>query len=148
MYYFMMGRNKALNELNETYCRSICKKVERLHPKPERTDYPAMAVTAELNGFISEAHSSPGYRIKLDTRSYIEKVLGGKVGTHSPITNSNNPIGNCAEQHVSDFLNRQMTRSGKTTDYKQINFSIPMRPRTKEGFPKCKNCKLLFEKIP
>ena len=140
-----MVSKRTLDQLNEAYCRRICNKVERLLSKPEIKDYPAMAVTAELNGYISKAHSSPGHRIKLDTRSYIERVLGGKVGTNSPITNSNNPIGNCAEQHVSDFLNRQMTRSGITTDYKQINFGIAMRPRTMEGFPKCENCKLLFE---
>ena len=107
-----------------------------------------MAVTAKLNGYISKAHSSPGLRIKLDVRSHIEKELGGKVGTKSPITNCNNPIGNCAEQHVSDYLNRKMTRVGKATDYKKIQFSIAMRPRTKTSFPKCENCKLLFENTP
>lgn len=107
-----------------------------------------MAVTAKLNGYISEAHSSPGQRMKLDVRNHIEKELGGKVGTKSPITNCYNPIGNCAEQHASDYLNRKMTRAGKTTDYKMIQFSAAMRPRTKMSFPKCENCKLLFEKTP
>ncbi len=140
-----MGRNKTLDESNIEYCKRICNKVERFYLKPHIKDYPAMAVTAEFSGNKSEAHSCPGYRIKLDTRSYIETILGGKVGTKSHITKCKNPIGNCAEQHVSDYLTRKTLKTLGTIDYKKIKFSQAIRPRTMESHPKCENCELLFE---
>ena len=121
------------------YCRIIC---NRAH---QNGNYPAMAVVAELNGHISKAHSGIGHWYMVQTRKFIESVLGGSIGGLSPNTYCLNRIGNCAEQHVADYLTRKMNRYGLPVDYKKIKFSNARRPRTMETFSKCENCKLLFD---
>lgn len=142
-----MSRKKSLDKRNKTYCRSICNEVEKIRFKPKRNDYPAMAVTAEYNGYYySKARSGCGHWYTTETEFYIQLLLKEPIGGKSNWTGCKNHIGNCAEQRASDYLSRKTRINGLDMDYKQIQFSAAMRPRIVEAFPKCDNCNNYLKK--
>ena len=52
-------------------------------------------------------------------------------------------IGNCAEQHAANIFMKQCGEN----KLKNLYFSKPMRPRTKQTRPYCDNCKDTFPNL-
>lgn len=52
-------------------------------------------------------------------------------------------IGQCAEQHAANLYMKELNEGCLDN----LHFSSAMRPRTKQVFPYCNNCKLLFSSL-
>lgn len=132
------------------YCEHICNS----HTQVQRTnkdtgtwywDYPAMAAIChdcscrEKRASYSHRPNSNEYNTVL--KKSFQAI--GMIGKKPNLPGKRYPIGNCAEQHAANFY---MNQCGEG-DLKNLFFSKAMRPRTKEVFPYCDNCKDVFPNL-
>ena len=66
-----------------------------------------------------------------------------EIGKKPGIPGTRYPIGNCAEQHAANIYMKQCGAN----DLNDLYFSMAMRPRTKEVFDYCDNCKDTFPNL-
>lgn len=140
------------NELDRSvyiYCgeiinRNILERKEKIVNKKKQIywDYPAMASVCCANNRrplfkdYSKGVRENGLHLLLKTGLLKLGKIGGKNKNCKYI------IGRCAEQHAANKLLKKI--SCKLID---INFSVAMRPRTREKFPPCYNCKQTFPNL-
>lgn len=114
---------------------------------PKKKDYPQVCTVTTDNVFPKLFTDYSG-RLRPDTvapflLNLLKNVLGGDIGTTSPVTNSKNPIGRCAEQHAANLLMKKAPVHG----VEDIQFSLCLRCRTLEWLDYCDNCQVLFPQL-
>lgn len=119
----------------------------------EKEDYPAMAVACKRKNYndIQFGYSNSRNKIFKDKSPQLfrkllrEKILSIPSKYKSdfltkPSDLCRNPPGNCAEPHAAD----KVLRKTKCHDLSELEFSVPVRPRTMEVYAYCENCKFVF----
>ena len=132
------------------YCEHICNKhiQTRRNNKDTGTwywDYPAMAVICHDNGCYVKRGSYSHYPQKDEFHPILKRQLEvlGKIGGHCINPGRRYIIGNCAEQHAANIFMKQCDEDNLDNLY----FSRAMRPRTKQTFEYCDNCKDTFPNL-
>lgn len=129
------------------YCEHICNaqiQTKRCNNKTGTWywDYPAMAAICHDRGRCLKRAS---YSHRPQSNEF-HPVLGsklrtlGEIGKKPSIQGKRYPLGNCAEQHAANIFMKQCGEN----DLNNLYFSKAMRPRTKEVFDYCDNCKNTF----
>lgn len=137
---------KDLSKLAWVECPIICKRVEkdRFCKSLRYKDYPAVVVAASYEGIdickIGESSEPKSSTYHSKIKSILENHLGA-IGSYS--NNCKNKIGNCAEPHAADKLERDIP---KNPDCKKYVFGHGYRPRTREKVAMCVNCRKTFKK--
>ena len=108
-------------------------------------DYPAMAAICHDRRCYSKRASYSHYPQKREFHPVLEKKLLalGAIGERSNKSGIRYIIGNCAEQHAANIYMKQC----KEDDLNNLYFSKAMRPRTKQVFAYCDNCKDTFPNL-
>lgn len=147
-----------LEELNRCvyiYCGEIVNKKPLSRKRKKRNvnskskvkssfwDYPAMASVCK---WVGNNKKYRGCSKKANDSNYPDSILKKELLLLGSIGSSNKkfckyPIGNCAEPHAAREL---LKNERHCRDLKDIHFSVAMRPRTREIFPPCENCKRVF----
>ena len=133
------------------YCEHIMnvhKQVLRLNKKTGTWywDYPAMAAICHDSGCYVKRASYSHFPQKNEYHRVLKQKLqelGGDIGERSNKPGWRFVIGNCAEQHAANIFMKQCEED----DLNNLYFSVPMRPRTKQTFPYCENCKDTFPNL-
>ena len=113
--------------------------------KDERTwywDYPAMAAICHDERCLVKRASFSHRADRSEFHPVLEQKMGtlGIIGKRPLMDGNRFPIGNCAEQHAANIFMKQFD----VNDLNDLYFSKAMRPRTKEVFDYCDNCKDIF----
>lgn len=132
------------------YCEHICNAhVQTLRLNKDTGtwywDYPATAAICHDRG-RSMKKSSYSHRPKSNEfHQVLDRKLRvlGEIGKQPKIPGKRYPIGNCAEQHAANSFMKQYGEN----DLNNLYFSKAMRPRTKEVFDYCDNCKDTFPNL-
>lgn len=108
-------------------------------------DYPAMAAICHDSGRMVKRASYSHYPRKDEFHPVLEcqLLLLGEIGKSSKKPGKRFTIGNCAEQHAANIFMKQCHED----KLKNLYFSKAMRPRTKQIFPYCDNCKDIFPNL-
>ena len=110
-------------------------------------DYPAMAAICYDISRIKKASSFSRCPNDDDYQTVVErknKLLElGEIGKHTIKTGSSNIVGNCAEQHAADLFMKR----NRSYQLQNLYFSNALRPRTKQAFEPCANCKYVFPNL-
>ena len=108
-------------------------------------DYPAMAAICHNSSCNAKRGSYSHYPQKKEFHQVLERKLMelGEIGGHSRKTGKRYIIGNCAEQHAANNYMKQCEED----DLNNLYFSKAMRPRTKQVFEYCDNCKDTFPNL-
>ncbi len=110
-------------------------------------DYPAMAAICYDLSRYKKRSSFSYYPTSSDYQTVAElknKLLElGEIGMHTTKTGSSNIIGNCAEQHAADLFMKRY----RSFHLQNLYFSKALRPRTKQVFDPCENCKYVFPNL-
>ena len=144
-----INMNNRMDSRILDYCKHICKVQIEVFRFDRRKrvwywDLPAMAtVCHDLNkskfakGY---AHQPQGSKWHNSLRRKLERL--GEIGDKPRIGNGY-IIGNCAEQHAgNNFMNKY-----RESHLENLYFTEAVRPRTKEVFPSCSNCKQTFPNL-
>lgn len=132
------------------YCEHICNAHIQTLRRNHNTgtwyyDYPAMAAICH-NRTCTIKRSSYSHRPQSSEFHLVleRKLLSlGSMGEKPSLEGRRYPIGNCAEQHAANIYMKQCSEN----DLKRLYFSKAMRPRTKEVFNSCDNCKDIFPNL-
>lgn len=133
------------------YCEHICnthKQVRRSNRKSGTWywDYPAMAAICHDDSCFQKRASYSHYPRESEFHPILKRqlVILGAVGKRC-ITRPGKRyiIGNCAEQHAANIYMKQLNENNLSNLY----FSKAMRPRTKQFFDYCDNCKDIFPNL-
>ena len=161
----MILNKEEMNKRVLQHCRTICTKVKNGTLGKNNPDASRVAAACAV---VGEEHCKMGYSGDPKLVSYLPimtnalRVLGGKIGEHSNLSNTENcTIGSCAEPHAANqvFMNHRHS----TVTIKDLMFSNAYRPRTKstknhtivfrdkkgnitkvEHVPYCPNCQKVF----
>jgi len=132
------------------YCEHICNAhIQTVHnDRRNKTwywDYPAMAAICHDNGCYNKRSSYSHYPKNGEYHHVLEKKLQqlGNIGERSKMPGNRFIIGNCAEQHAANIYMKQCNENNLSNLY----FSKAMRPRTKQIFEYCDNCKDTFPNL-
>ena len=132
------------------YCEHICNKhIQTVRIDKNRKtwywDYPAMAAVCHNDGCTDKRSSFSHYPQKNEYNDVLGRRLErlGEIGKKSYIPGRKYIIGNCAEQHAANIYMKQLEED----DLNRLYFSKPMRPRTKQTFDYCDNCKDTFPNL-
>lgn len=132
------------------YCNHICHANIQTRRNDLRTktwywDYPAMASICHDAACLRKRAAHSHYPDKTVFVPVLKAKLEnlGTIGKKSSKVGNRYIIGNCAEQHAG---NHYMKDIGET-DLNRLHFSSAMRPRTKQIFPPCDNCKDTFPNL-
>lgn len=108
-------------------------------------DYPAMAAICHDRGCIRKRSSYSHYPKKDEFHYVLEAKLRklGEIGERSKKPGKRYIIGNCAEQHAANIYMKEFNES----NLYNLFFSKAMRPRTKQVFAYCDNCKDTFPNL-
>lgn len=108
-------------------------------------DYPAMAAICHNRVCNVKRSSYSHYPKKNEFHPVLEvKLLElGRIGEHSKKLGKRYIIGNCAEQHAANIFMKEYNES----NLNNLFFSKVMRPRTKQVFEFCDNCKDTFPNL-
>lgn len=108
-------------------------------------DYPAMAAVCHDKGCHAKRVSYSHYPQKDEFHPVLERKLLelGNIGECCHLPGKRYIIGNCAEQHAA---NKYMKQCGED-NLRHLYFSKAMRPRTKQVFEYCDNCKNTFPNL-
>ncbi len=131
----------------------ICEVVHRLRRdfpnfrnKKGDYDYPAVVAECCINNypnqtkvFYSRSHKLRNKNYYTDSRLLSKMTDIGGLGKAGDFKQKWK-IGNCAEQRAAELL----LRENKSCQLSDISFSTPIRPRTLEVIPYCRNCSSLF----
>lgn len=123
--------------------------VERI-PKKYENEFPAAVAgcLGPVNGLERVGKSgSITTQWDEDIVSLFHTRLGGSVGSHSPITTSSNPIGNCAEQHAANMVIIEGKNNGISEEVNKLVFTEAIRPRTMQVIDYCPNCTAIFDTL-
>ena len=132
------------------YCEHICNahiQTVRMNHKTGTWfwDYPAMAAICYNHDCLikrasyshrpqnGEFHQALEYRL----------LTLGVIGRTPQLPGKRYPLGNCAEQHAASNYMKHLG----VNNLNDLYFSKAMRPRTKEVFNYCDNCKDIFPNI-
>lgn len=131
------------------YCKHICKvQVEVLRFNRKKKvwywDLPAMATICHNHNKSKFAkgysHKPQGTKWHNILRLKLERL--GEIG-EKPRAGNGYIIGNCAEQHAgNNYMNKY-----RESHLNNLYFTEAVRPRTKEVFPSCNNCKSTFPNL-
>lgn len=132
------------------YCEHICNSHLQVVRKDRKKgtwywDYPAMAaICHDINCYVKRSSYSH-YPKKNEFHPVLEGQLLslGMIGGKCSHPDHKYTIGNCAEQHAANIFMKQYGEN----DLKKLFFSKAMRPRTKQIFDYCKNCKVIFPNL-
>lgn len=132
------------------YCEHICNTHIQTVRRNRKTgtwywDYPAMAAICHDNGCYVKRASYSHYPKKNEFHQVLERKLSelGPIGGSSSRQGRRYFIGNCAEQHAANKYLKQCEEDNLSNLY----FSKAMRPRTKQTFEYCDNCKDTFPNL-
>ena len=132
------------------YCEHIMNTHIQVLRNNQRTktwywDYPAMAVICHDKDCNVKRSSYSHYPQKNEFHQDLERKLQklGTIGLGCNKDGKRFTIGNCAEQHAANIFMKQFNESNLNNLY----FSKPMRPRTKQTFDYCDNCKDTFPNL-
>ncbi len=132
------------------YCEHICNAHIQVLRKDYKNktwywDYPAMAAICHDEDCYKKRGSYAHYPQKDEFHPVLEKKLRelGDIGTHCNRPGIRYIIGNCAEQHAANIYMKQLNEN----DLEHLYFSKAMRPRTKQVFEYCDNCKDTFPNL-
>lgn len=132
------------------YCEYIMNHHEQTQRMNKRTgtwywDYPAMAAICHDAGCYDKRSSYSHYPKKGEFHPVLKRKLLtlGEIGSYCRKPGRRYIIGNCAEQHAANIFMKQC----KEDDLGNLYFSVAMRPRTKQVFDYCDNCKDTFPNI-
>lgn len=108
-------------------------------------DYPAMAAICHDNGCYQKRGSYSHFPQKDEYHPVLARQLSilGVIGEHSRLPGKRYVIGNCAEQHAANIYMKQCGED----DLNNLYFSKAMRPRTKQVYEYCDNCKDTFPNL-
>ena len=110
-------------------------------------DYPSMAAICHDFSRYIKTSSFSHYPYSDDYQTVVElknKLLElGEIGKHTTKTGSPYIIGNCAEQHAADLF----MKKNRSYHLQDLYFSKALRPRTKQEFKPCENCKYVFPNL-
>lgn len=108
-------------------------------------DYPAMAAICHDNGCYEKRASYSHYPQKGEFHHVLAQKLQqlGNIGDKNSLPGRRYIIGNCAEQHAANIFMKQL----KENDLGNLYFSEAMRPRTKQIFEYCDNCRDTFPNL-
>lgn len=132
------------------YCKHICHahKQERRDDKRQKTwywDYPAMASICHDAACIQKRSGHSHYPDQTDFAPVLKNALVqlGQIGKRSAKPGTRYIIGNCAEQHAANHYMKGYNENS----LQHLYFSSAMRPRTKQIYPPCDNCKDTFPNL-
>jgi len=132
------------------YCKHICNASvqTRRNNKNEKTwywDYPAMASICHDSGCMEKRCGFSHYPNQTNFAQTLKHKLEelGIIGKKSTKVGTRYTIGNCAEQHAGNHYMKAFDEN----DMAQLHFSSAMRPRTKQIYPPCDNCKDTFPNL-
>lgn len=138
-------RNEILH-----YCEHIMNAhIQTLRKKNKKTwywDYPAMAAICHNRGCTLKRASFSHYPYKNEYHPVLERKLLelGEIGKKCTSRRGwRCVIGNCAEQHAANLFMKHFNEN----DLNHLFFSEAMRPRTKQVFDYCDNCKDTFPNL-
>lgn len=119
----------------------------KLRRAPRKKDY-SQVCSVTTDYIFPKLFTDFSGRLRPDTVAPVildlfRNLLNGDIGTTSPVTNSKNPIGRCAEQHAANIL----MKKAPVHAVPDIQFSICVRSRTLEWLPYCQNCRILFPQL-
>ena len=108
-------------------------------------DYPAMAAICHDAACMKKRSSYCHYPRKDEFHPVLKRQLLklGSIGQSCSKAGWRFVIGNCAEQHAANIFMKQCGEN----KLKNLYFSKPMRPRTKQMRPYCDNCKDTFPNL-
>lgn len=108
-------------------------------------DYPAMAVICHDRGCNVKRSSYSHYPKKIEFHPVLEvKLLElGSIGERGKKRGKRYIIGNCAEQHAANIFMKKYNEN----NLNNLFFSKAMRPRTKQVFAYCDNCRDTFPNL-
>ena len=108
-------------------------------------DYPAMAAICHDESCYVKRPSYSHYPKKDEFHPVLRDQLQtlGEIGGHCNRPGRRYIIGNCAEQHAANKFMKQCEED----DLNRLYFSKAMRPRTKQVFEYCDNCKDTFPNL-
>ena len=132
------------------YCKHIMHAHKQTQRKNNRIgtwywDYPAMAAICHDEGCYDKRSSYSHYPKKDEFHPVLKaKLLTlGDIGSGCSRPGRRYIIGNCAEQHAANKFMKQCEED----DLNHLYFSKAMRPRTKQVFEYCDNCKDTFPNL-
>lgn len=132
------------------YCEHICNahiQTVRMNHKTGTWywDYPAMAAICHDKRCLEKRASFSHRPDRSEFHPVLEQKMGtlGIIGKRPHMDGNRYPIGNCAEQHSANIFMKQLG----VNDLNDLYFSKAMRPRTKEVFDYCDNCKDIFPRL-
>ena len=119
-------------------------------PKKYENEFPAVVAgcLGRVSGIerVGKSGSTTNQWDK-DIVSLFHIRLGGSVGSHSPITTSHNPIGNCAEQHAANMVMLEGKKNRNREEANKLFFTEAIRPRTMQVIDYCSNCTAVFDTL-
>ena len=132
------------------YCKHICNanvqtRRNNLQKKTWYWDYPAMACICHDAACMRKR---PGFSHSPNQTDFVPVLKDkleelGTIGESSAKPGNRYIIGNCAEQHAG---NHYMKAFGED-DLANLYFSSAIRPRTKQIYAPCDNCKDTFPNL-
>lgn len=132
------------------YCEHICNAhIQTLRYDYKKRvrfwDYPAMAAICHDIACMKKRASYSHRPQKDEFHPALQKALLclGEIGEKCKRPGNRYPIGNCAEQHAANIYMKQCEEK----DLSKLFFSVAMRPRTKQIFEYCDNCKDVFPNL-
>ena len=132
---------EELNRSVYIYCGEIINRMFKSKKKKTYWNYPAMASVCCLKG----SKKYRGFSQRAYDNSYPQSILRtqllklGKIGER--VGTKGFRLGSCAEPHAAKKL---LKNESQCNDLKDIYFSVAMRPRTRQIFSPCENCKKVF----
>ena len=139
------------------YCKRIEKRCyehpfwakKMFHKKRIKWDLPSMAVVCKYDSLQREAYAYEMFGNKCNPvlMDIIERF--GKINQKptDPELESRYPLGHCAEQHAADKMLNACGGNGDSSLLNLFQYSIAMRPRTKQRFAACKNCQKILPNV-
>ncbi len=108
-------------------------------------DFPAMAAICHDKDCTKKRAFFSNRPERGEFHHVLEQVLRnlGVIGKRPQLDGKRYPIGNCAEQHAASIYMKQFG----INDLNELFFCKAMRPRTKEVFDYCDNCKDIFPSL-
>ena len=136
----------------KNYCKYICnshiqvlRSDRKYHTK--YWDYPAMACICHNLACTRKSSSYSHTPRQVEWAPLLRQALNrlGNIGGHinNNIGDFRYIIGQCAEQHSANIYIKKYNEH----DLINLRFSSAMRPRTKQIYQYCKNCKCLFPNL-
>lgn len=139
------------------YCSFICNSHIQVLRTNRNTytpywDYPAIACICHNKECNQKRASFSHCPTPGEWHTVLENTMElilGPIGSHPKTSGKPMPvepkyiIGQCAEQHAANIYMKELNE----VCLDNLHFSSAMRPRTKQVFPYCNNCKALFKTL-